>query len=104
MAGSSGNKGFKGGVSPAQSGGRNTTFGGGKGGTAESRKATKEPKVGSGRLNNGLAYNIRNEAGDNARVKQTGGIGHPPPVHPGGSAGTKIKRVGIRKPFRAGGN
>lgn len=86
----------------AQSGGKNTTFGGGKGGTPESRKATAERKVSSGKLNNGLSYNIRTESGDNARVKRTGVIGHPPPLMT--HSGTKITKVHVRKPFRAGGN
>lgn len=94
--------GYKGGKSPAQSGGRNTTFGGGKGGTAQSKKATKEPKIGKGRLNNGLQYNVRNPAGNGARVGQTGSIGAPPPVFPGDKHFTKTKKVTVRKPGRAG--
>jgi len=84
----------------AQSGGRNTTFGGGKGGTAASRKSTTERKVGSTKLNNGLRANIRTESGDNARVKRTGSIGAPPPLMT--HSGTKISKVKVQKPARGG--
>lgn len=83
----------------AQSGGINKTFGGGKGGTAASKKATNERKVGRGTLNNGLNYNIRKEAGDNAPVGQTGKIGSPPPLRGGPP---KQAKVNVRKPTRKG--
>lgn len=88
----------------AQSGGINHTFGGGKGGTARSKKATHDPVEGSGRLNNGLHYNVRNPGGDDARVPQTGKIGSPPPIHPGGKGATKTVKVSVRKPQYGGGS
>lgn len=88
----------------AQSGGINHTFGGGKGGTPRSKKATNDKVEGSGRLNNGLHYSVRNPAGDQARVPQTGKIGSPPPVHPGGKGATKTVKVKIDGPGYGGGS
>lgn len=85
----------------AQSGGINQTFGGGKGGTAASKKATHDGKRGTTRLNNGLDATIRNEPGDNARVKQTGLIGKPPPIR-GGDSTKRPTKIVIRRPVRGG--
>ena len=85
----------------AQSGGINKTFGGGKGGTAASRKSTTDRKIGSGRMNNGLQYNIRSMGGDKAMVGDTPTVGAPPPVT---AQGAKAKpKVAIRPPVRKGG-
>lgn len=84
----------------AQSGGINHTFGGGKGGTAASKKSTRNPVIGSTKLNNGLTATIRNEAGNNARVRQTGLIGMPPPITTG--AADHKTRINVRKPHKGG--
>lgn len=74
------------GVSLAQSGGRNTTFGGGKGGTKLTRGVTADKKLGSGTQNGVNRYTIRSAGGNATPIK---GVrkraGAPPPVHPGDS-------------------
>jgi hypothetical protein len=68
----------------AQSGGKNTTFGGGKGGTKLSRNVTKGGVRGSGRNGAGLDYNIRSSGGD-ATLATTGfHVGSTPPQMSGG--------------------
>lgn len=102
MAKNSGNgKGFKGGVSPAQSGGINHTFGGGKGGTALSRGTTAGRKIGGGRNNAGLEYAVRSEGGDKTLKSKTFHVGMPPPITTDG-AEVKTKKISVRKPGRAG--
>lgn len=87
------------GVSLAQSGGINKTFGGGKGGTKSSKPVTQGRKVGSGTLNNGLNYNIRSDGGDDSMTPFSGRVGTTPPLR----AGTKKEaKVTVRKPARGG--
>lgn len=101
MAKSSGNgKGFKGGVSPAQSGGINHTFGGGKGGTELSRGTTAGRKIGGGRNNAGLDYAIRSAGGDKTLKPATFHVGTPPPVVT--EASKHKTRINVRKPGKAG--
>jgi hypothetical protein len=90
------------GVSLAQSGGINKTFGGGKGGLGSARNATTERKTGGGgELNNGLHYNIRSAGGDDALTSGKGGsIGKTPPLRGGGIKTSKVK---VQKPARGGG-
>lgn len=80
----------------AQSGGINKTFGGGKG---PSSPVTQGRKVGSGRLNNGLNYNVRSDGGDDSMTPFSGRIGTPPPIR---GNGEKKAKVAIRKPSRGG--
>lgn len=89
------------GVSLAQSGGINRTFGGGKGGTAQSKPVTKGRKIGSGKMNNGLNYNVRTEGGNATLVPAKFKAGKTPPLS-GGSAGTKIHEIKVRPPFKQG--
>lgn len=87
----------------AQSGGRNTTFGGGKGGTAASRTSTSNKKEGTGSQNGVNRYTIRSESGDSAKTTLKGKVGGPPPVHAGGDGhATAIVRPHQRKPFLKG--
>jgi hypothetical protein len=74
------------GVSLAQSGGRNTTFGGGKGGTKLSRGVTADKKIGSGTQNGVNRYTIRATGGNDTPAKgKRKRAGAPPPVHAGGA-------------------
>lgn len=74
------------GVTLAQSGGRNTTFGGGKGGTPLSRNVTKGQAEGTGKQGGFNQYTIRTEGGNNTEMKVARKrAGAPPPVHPGDS-------------------
>jgi hypothetical protein len=100
MAKGKGQYGHPGSSGQAQSGGRNTTFGGGKGGTAESRGVTQGRKIARGRLNNGLGYNVRTEGGSSTLKPESFHVGQPPPLRGGDS--TKTKKVTIRKPVRGG--
>lgn len=94
MARAKGSK-FRGGTSLAQSGGRNTTFGGGKGGTPLSKNVTKGQSEGTGMQGGFNKYTIRTEGGDSTEMKVARKrAGAPPPVHPGDS--TQV--TGIRKP------
>ena len=83
----------------AQSGGINHTFGGGKGGTALSNGVTRGRRIASGRLNNGLNYNVRSEGGKLTLRSAKFHVGSPPPVRTGG---IKTSRIRIRKSFTAG--
>ena len=85
----------------AQSGGINKTFGGGKGGTAQTKGTTQGRKIGSGRLNNGLGYNVRTEGGDKTMTGFKGTAGKTPPLS-GGKSATKTKNVKVRQPNRGG--
>lgn len=85
MAKAKGSK-FRGGTSLAQSGGKNTTFGGGKGGTPLSRNVTKNQAEGSGLQGGFNRYTVRTEGGNNTAMKVARKkAGAPPPVHPGDS-------------------
>lgn len=101
-------KGFSGGGGGgngfAQSGGKNSTFGGGKGGTRETKQVTQGKKIGKGTLNNGLKYNVRTEGGSATLLPETFRVGAPPPVHPGGDHATKTRKVTIKKPQTRGGS
>ncbi len=88
-------------TSLAQSGGINKTFGGGKGGTALSKPVTKGRRIGTGKTNNGLDYNIRTEGGNATLVPARFKAGKTPPLS-GGGAATKTVPVTIKKPFRQG--
>lgn len=68
----------------AQSGGRNTTFGGGTGGTKLSKNVTKGATVGKGVNGVGLDYNIRNSGGDTTRDPASFRVGGTPPQTSGG--------------------
>jgi hypothetical protein len=73
-------------VTLAQSGGRNTTFGGGKGGVPLSRNVTKGASEGTGMQGGFNRYTIRTEGGDRTSMKVARkNAGAPPPVHPGDS-------------------
>jgi hypothetical protein len=85
----------------AQSGGINHTFGGGKGGTAQSKPVTRGRKIGGGTTNAGLHYTTRTEGGNSTLVPKSFSVGGPPPLH-GGSAVGKTKKVKVQKPFRGG--
>jgi hypothetical protein len=70
----------------AQSGGRDTTFGGGRGGTPLTKGVTKTPPEGTGMQGGFNQYTIRGEGGDNTPANTgRGKVGAPPPVHPGDS-------------------
>lgn len=70
----------------AQSGGRDTSFGGGKGGTALTKGVTKTPVEGSGKQGGFNPYTIRGEGGDKTPAKgKRPRAGAPPPVHTGNS-------------------
>lgn len=88
----------------AQSGGRNTTFGGGKGGTKLTKGVTQGRKIGKGVLNSGLDYTVRTEGGDKTLTSQGFHVGAPPPVHPGGKGATGIHKVKVQKPVTGGGS
>jgi hypothetical protein len=88
-------------TSLAQSGGINHTFGGGKGGTAQSKPVTAGRKIGGGRTNAGLDYNVRTEGGSKTLVPGKFHVGTPPPLH-GGDAASKTVKVKVQKPLRGG--
>jgi hypothetical protein len=68
----------------AQSGGRNTTFGGGKGGTKLSRDVTKGGSRGKNVNGAGLSYTIRSTGGDKTLESQSFRVGGTPPQTAGG--------------------
>jgi hypothetical protein len=68
----------------AQSGGRNTTFGGGKGGTKLTKNVTKGGTRGRGRNSAGLDYNIRSSGGDATLDPASFRVGGTPPQTSGG--------------------
>lgn len=82
----------------AQSGGKNHTFGGGKGGTKLTRGVTFGRKIAKGRFNSGTNYNLRTDGGDNTLGGFSSHVGSPPPVHPGGKGATKTRFPRIRQP------
>lgn len=82
------------GVSLAQSGGRDTSFGGGKGGTKQTKGVTTAKVEGSGMQGGFNKYAIRAEGGNMTPAGKKGRVGAPPPVHPGDS--TQV--TGIRRP------
>lgn len=90
------------GVSLAQSGGRNTTFGGGKGGVPLSKGVTHDKTIDHGRLNSGTGYTLRADTGNNTPYPAKRTVGKPPPVHPGGKGVTKIIKPTIRRPAVGG--
>jgi hypothetical protein len=67
----------------AQSGGKNTTFGGGKGGTKLTKQVTKGAKRGTGRNGVDLEYNIRSAGGDATLMPQSFRVGGSPPLRSG---------------------
>lgn len=87
----------KGRTSLAQSGGKNSTFGGGKGGTKFSRGVTVGRRIGFTTIR-GLRAAIRTEGGNNNPARQTGRVGHPPPLRTGGK---KLVKATVRRPVRA---
>lgn len=106
MAKKKGKKAFSGsggasGTGLAQSGGINHTFGGGKGGTAQTKPVTQGRKVGSGRLNNGLNYNVRSDGGDDSMTPFKGKIGTTPPLR---GKPAKTVPVTVRPPAYRGGD
>lgn len=101
MAKGKGKYGHPGDAGLAQSGGINHTFGGGKGGTAQSKPVTRGRRLGGGTTNAGLQYNTRTEGGNNALVPKSFRVGGPPPLHAGGPT-TKTKKVKVQKPSRGG--
>lgn len=85
----------------AQSGGRNTTFGGGKGGTATFKADTNQRRIGGGVNNAGLDYSVRTEGGGKSLKPASFHVGAPPPLR-GGESATKTVKVKVRKPIRGG--
>lgn len=69
----------------AQSGGRNRTFGGGKGGTPLTQGTSAGKSEGATHLGNGTSATIRAAAGDASPRKLKGRAGAPPPVNPPGN-------------------
>jgi hypothetical protein len=57
----------------AQSGGINHTFGGGKGGTKQTKTATRDKVLAKGKNARGLTVTVREAGGDNALVGGRGG-------------------------------
>lgn len=92
--------GYSGGVSPAQSGGRDHTFGGGRGGTKQTRGSTFGRRIGTA-IRNGLTVAIRSDTGNNTMRAMKGTVGHPPPVM-GGPAVGKLRKRKIQKPVWGG--
>lgn len=86
------------GVSLAQSGGINHTFGGGKGGTKQSKVVTRGRIIGRTTWN-GLSVAIRSPFGNLTTRRSTGKAGAPPPVRGGGR---KLKKVHVNPPVRGG--
>jgi hypothetical protein len=86
----------------AQSGGKNTTFGGGKGGTPLSKQVTKGAVRGKGVNGVGLDYNIRSTGGDATLQPQTFRAGATPPQHTGGLQKPVQSLRKQRPPYRAG--
>lgn len=68
----------------AQSGGKNTTFGGGKGGTKLTRDVTKGGARGRGVNGAGLDYTIRSSMGDKTLASSKETVGGSPPLTSGG--------------------
>jgi len=92
------------GRSLVQSGGKASSFGGGKGGTKLSRGATAFRKIGSGVMNNGLRYNVRSNGGNLTLGGFRGRIGRPPKLNPGTNHATKTRKITVRRPeYRGGG-
>lgn len=90
----------KGGVSQAQSGGRDHTFSGGKGGGGVwGHGATAGRKIGNA-LRNGLRVAIRTETGNQTLRPMKGRAGNPPPVR--GNTGGALRKIKIQKPVRGG--
>jgi hypothetical protein len=86
----------------AQSGGRNTTFGGGKGGTPLSKNVTKGAKIGSGVNGAGLDYTIRTQGGQNTLASASFRVGGTPPQTTGGLQKPIQSLRRILKPPRGG--
>jgi hypothetical protein len=87
------------GVSVAQSGGRDHTFSGGKGGTKGTRASTAG-RVVARTVRNGLKVAVRSPIGDLTMRRATGGVGKPPPIL--GTARGKLSKIKIQKPVRGG--
>jgi len=68
----------------AQSGGKNHTFGGGKGGTRLSREVTKGRAIDRGRNSAGLDYTVRSPGGDKTMLREGFHVGGTPPQTTGG--------------------
>jgi hypothetical protein len=103
MARAKGSK-FRGGTSLAQSGGKNTTFGGGKGGTAQTRLATANKREGTGQTANGAKYAIRSAAGDDAPVGGKPRVGGPPPLRGGKGMQAIVKPKALKPVLRGSTN
>jgi hypothetical protein len=86
----------------AQSGGRDTSFGGGKGGTKLTKGVTAGNKRGQGVDGAGLTYNIRNAGGDKTLQSQVGKVGGTPPQTTGGLQKPVQSLRRIRPPVRGG--
>lgn len=80
----------------AQSGGVNQSFGGGKG---PNSPVTQGRRIGEGRLNNGLNYNVRSDGGDDAMTPFKGSAGSTPPQRGNPSSKAEVK---VHKPSRGG--
>src|SRR5215213_5901994 len=83
----------------AQSGGKNSTFGGGKGGTKESRTSTNDRRIGKLTVN-GLSASVRTVTGSKAMTAFFKRVGKPPPMRGGGM--TNTVQPTIRRPVRRG--
>lgn len=99
MAKKTGKYGHPGSSGLAQSGGINKTFGGGKGGTAASRKSTTSRVTTTGVLNNGVGYRVRTTGGDDQKTSLGARIGQPPPLR---GSGPKDPKVKVHNPVRKG--
>lgn len=86
----------------AQSGGRNTTFGGGKGGTKLTKNVTKGATRGSGVNSAGLTYNIRSSMGDKTLDPASFKVGGTPPQTTGGLQQPIQNLRKIRPPVKGG--
>lgn len=84
----------------AQSGGINHSFGGGKGGTKNSKGVTAGRKIGGGTNIAGLRYTTRTEGGNNTLVRKGYSVGAPPPLNPPGDI--QNAKVRIHRPSRGG--
>lgn len=91
----------------AQSGGKNSTFGGGKGGTKESKTSTKDRVIGKGKNARGLTVTARSETGDKALVRGSGRAAKAGKLSTTGGAGRARKQpssLGKKGGFGGGGN
>jgi hypothetical protein len=86
----------------AQSGGKASTFGGGKGGTKLSKGVTSSRTIDRARNSAGLDVAIRSPEGDLSMVRESFRVGGTPPQTTGGDQTSIKSKRKVRGPSRGG--